>query len=92
MEVLLEAVFVIRSEAISCDLPSSVQFHSAKGRNFNNMLYVRYVHLTKKPSIFIKVKPIFSSERMLRKDYDRKSSVEKETLFMSLKVLGAKTN
>jgi hypothetical protein len=34
------------------------------------MLYVRYVHLTR-PSIFIRDKPIFSSERMLHKDYDR---------------------
>jgi hypothetical protein len=34
------------------------------------MLYVRYVHLTKAKSIH-KNKPILSSERMLRKDYDR---------------------
>jgi hypothetical protein len=29
---------------------------------------------------------------MLRKDYDRKGSVEKRTLVVSLKALGAKTN
>jgi hypothetical protein len=40
------------------------------------MLYVRNVHLTR-PNIFIRDKPIFSSERMLHKDYYRKSSVEK---------------
>jgi hypothetical protein len=33
--------------------------------------------LDEKPSIFVRDKPIFSSERMLRKDYDRKDSVEK---------------
>jgi hypothetical protein len=36
-------------------------------------------------------KPIFSSERMLYKDYYRKSSVEK-TLNVGLKGLDAKTN
>jgi hypothetical protein len=39
--------------------------YNAKVRIFSNMLYVRYVHLTK-PSIFIKDKPTFSSERMLQ--------------------------
>jgi hypothetical protein len=34
--------------------------------------------LDKKPSIFIRDKPIFSSERMLHKDYYRKHSVEKK--------------
>jgi hypothetical protein len=29
------------------------------------------------PSIFIREKPILSSERILHKDYDRKGSVEK---------------
>jgi hypothetical protein len=33
-----------------------------------------------RPSIFIKEKPIFSSERMLHKGYDYKSSVEKNLL------------
>jgi hypothetical protein len=37
--------------------------------------------------------PIFSSERMLRKDYYRKGSVKKErSLVVSLKGLVAKTN
>jgi hypothetical protein len=44
------------------------------------------------PSIFIRDKPIISSERMLREDHDHKGSVEKKTLFMSLKRLGVKTN
>jgi hypothetical protein len=46
-------------------------------------------------SIFIRDKPIFSSERVLHKDYDRKCSVErkkKEFLVVSLKGLGAKKN
>jgi hypothetical protein len=36
--------------------------------------------------------PIFSSERMLRKDYDRKGSVDKMSLVASLKGIGANTN
>jgi hypothetical protein len=44
-------------------------------------------------SIFIRDKPIFSSERMLHKDYDYKGSSEKKkSPIMSLKELGAKTN
>jgi hypothetical protein len=47
----------------------------------------------KRPSIFIRDKPIFSSERVLHKDYDRNGSVEKEmSLVVSLKGLDAKTN
>jgi hypothetical protein len=34
--------------------------------------------LDERPSIFVKDKPIFSSERMLCKDYDGKGSVEKK--------------
>jgi hypothetical protein len=37
-------------------------------------------------------KPGFSSERMLRKDYDRKGSVGKESVVVILKGLGPKTN
>jgi hypothetical protein len=44
------------------------------------------------PSIFIRDKPIFSSERMLHKDYYRRSSVEKKYLVVGLKGLDAKTN
>jgi hypothetical protein len=43
------------------------------------------------PSIFIRDKPIFSSERMLHKDYYPRSSVEK-SLVVGLKGLDAKTN
>jgi hypothetical protein len=35
---------------------------------------------------------LFSSERMLHKAYDRKSSVEKETVVVTLEGLGAKMN
>jgi adenylate cyclase class IV len=53
-------------------------YYSAQGRIFNNMLYVLYVRLTKvKRSLFIKDKPILSSESMLHEDYDRKGSVAK---------------
>jgi hypothetical protein len=38
---------------------------------------------TKRPSIFIRSKPILSSERMLHKDYDRKVSVKKKLLLSS---------
>jgi hypothetical protein len=50
---------------------------STKGRIFNNMLYVRNVQRTldDSPSIFIRDKPTFSSDGMLRKDYYRKGSV-----------------
>jgi hypothetical protein len=46
------------------------------------------------PSIFVRDKPIFSSERMLHKDYYRRSSDEKkkENLVVGLKGLDAKTN
>jgi hypothetical protein len=37
-------------------------------------------------------KPIFSSERMLHKDYYRMVSVEKKSLVVILKGLGAKRN
>jgi hypothetical protein len=50
---------------------------------------VRYVHFTR-PSIFIRNKPIFSSVRMLHKDYDRKGSVDKKSLVVSLKGLDAR--
>jgi hypothetical protein len=46
--------------------------------------------LDERPSIFIRDKPIFSSEKMLHKDYYRKSSVEKKTLIVGLKGLDAK--
>jgi hypothetical protein len=35
-------------------------------------------------------KPVFSSERLLHKDYNRKGAVVKISLVVSLKVLGAK--
>jgi hypothetical protein len=55
------------------------------------MLYVRDVH-DERRSVFIRDKPIISSERMLDKDYYSKSSVEKKNLVESLKGLVAKTN
>jgi hypothetical protein len=48
--------------------------------------------LDKRQGIFIREKPILSSERILHKDYDRKGSVKKIFLVMNLKGLGAKTN
>jgi hypothetical protein len=48
--------------------------------------------LDEKPSILKRDKPIFSSERMLDKDYCRKSSVGKTSLVMGLKEPDAKTN
>jgi hypothetical protein len=47
--------------------------------------------LDERPRIFIRGKPIFSSERMLHKDYYCRSSVEK-SLVMGLEGLDAKTN
>jgi hypothetical protein len=42
-------------------------------------------------TVFTREKPIFSSEKMLHKDYDRKGLVEKKNSSRSLKGLGAKT-
>jgi hypothetical protein len=44
------------------------------------------------PSILMRDKPIFSSERMLHKDYYRRSLAEKKILIVGLKGLDAKTN
>jgi hypothetical protein len=44
------------------------------------------------PRIFMRDKPIFSSERMLHKDYYRRSSAEKKILVVGLKGLDAKTD
>jgi hypothetical protein len=44
-----------------------------------------------RPSIFIRDKPTFSSERMLHKDYYHKGSVEKKSLVVSIKGLDGKT-
>jgi hypothetical protein len=49
--------------------------------------------LDERPSIFITDKPIFSSERMLHKDYYRKGSVGgKKILVVGPKGLDGKTN
>jgi hypothetical protein len=48
---------------------------SAKGRIFNNICVK--CTLDERPSIFIRNKPIFSSDRMLLKDYYRKGLVKK---------------
>jgi hypothetical protein len=48
--------------------------------------------LDERLSIFIKDKPIFSSERMLHEDYYCRSSVEKKSLILGLKGLDAKMN
>jgi hypothetical protein len=44
------------------------------------------------PGTFIRDKPIFLSERMIHKDYDRKCSVGKIESGRGLKGLDAKTN
>jgi hypothetical protein len=48
--------------------------------------------LVEKPSIFIRDKPIFSSKRMLHKDYYRKSSVGKISPVVGLKGPDIKAN
>jgi hypothetical protein len=48
--------------------------------------------LDEKPSVFIRDKPIFSSERTLHKDYNRKGSVEEKSVVVDLKRPDAKTN
>jgi hypothetical protein len=51
-----------------------------ENKEFSITCYMNmYVHtLDKRPSIFMRDKPIFSSKRMLHKDYDSKGSVEKK--------------
>jgi hypothetical protein len=44
------------------------------------------------PAAIVNDRPILSSERILYKDYDRRCSIEKKILAVSLKELGAKTN
>jgi hypothetical protein len=48
-----------------------------KVRIFNNVLYMRYVHLTKAKHI-IRDKPILSLERKVYKDYDRNVPIDKK--------------
>jgi hypothetical protein len=49
---------------------------------------VRYIHLTKaKRSLFVRDKPILSSERMLDKDSGRKGSFQKKSLVVISKGL-----
>jgi hypothetical protein len=51
------------------------------------------IYTWRKAKHILKDKPIFSPGRMLHKDYDRKSSIEKKkSLVVSLKGLDAKTN
>jgi hypothetical protein len=45
-----------------------------------------------RPSIFIRDNPIFSSERMLHKDYYRRGSIEQKYVVVYLKRTDAKTN
>jgi hypothetical protein len=47
--------------------------------------------LDERPSLFIRGKPIFSSERMLHENYYGKDSVVKKIMVLSLKGLDAKT-
>jgi hypothetical protein len=44
------------------------------------------------PAAIVNDRPSLSSERMLYNDYDRRCSIEKKNLAVSLKELGAKTN
>jgi hypothetical protein len=48
--------------------------------------------LDERPSTSIRDNPILSSERMLHKDYYRRSSVKKKSLVMGLKGPDAKTS
>jgi hypothetical protein len=74
--------------------PTENFYISSKGRIFNNMLDVRYIHFTKaKRSLFIRDKPILSSERILHKNYGGKGSVaEEKSLFLRFEWLGAERN
>jgi hypothetical protein len=70
------------------------RFPGRKGipHNHVDLCHVCDTYTWQRRSIFIRDKPILYSEKMLRKDYDSKDSVEKISLIVSLKGLGAKTN
>jgi hypothetical protein len=74
-------------------LPDSTpQRHAAAIPGIKPLHLVCAIHtLDKRPSIFIRDKPIFLTERMLRKGYDCKVSfAQKKSLVVSLKGLGAR--
>jgi hypothetical protein len=49
--------------------------------------------LDKRPSMFIRDKPVFLSERVLHKDYDHKDSARgKKFVVVSLEGLGTRTH
>jgi hypothetical protein len=50
------------------------------------------MYTLKSSNIFIRDKPILSSERMLHEDYDNKDSVAEEKMVVRHKRLGAKRN
>jgi hypothetical protein len=56
------------------------------------MLHAAIRTLDERLGIFVRDKPVFSSERMSHKDYDRKGSVGKKYLVVILKGLSAETN
>jgi hypothetical protein len=56
---------------------------------FSVTCLLRDAYTEKRPSI---LKPIFSSERILHKDYDCKVQLKEKSLVMSLKGLGTKVN
>jgi hypothetical protein len=66
---------------------------SAKARIFRQHGIYAKCTLDERPSVFIRDNPIFSSERMLHKDYYRKGSTGgKKPLVVGHKGLDAKTN
>jgi hypothetical protein len=71
------------------------RFRGRKGfpHNHVDLCYMRNTYASKRRSLFIRDRPILSSERVLYKDCDHKGSVAKnKSLVVSLKGLGAKTN
>jgi hypothetical protein len=51
--------------------------YMVKREEFSTTCFMYGTYIDERPSIYIGGNPIFSSERMLHKDYDRKGSVEK---------------
>jgi hypothetical protein len=73
-EELVEAVFSMRSRP---SLLNEQKFGHGSRWSPSITCYMCEMLLDERPSIFIRDKPIFSSERMLHKDYYSKGSVQK---------------
>jgi hypothetical protein len=77
---------------MNADCPSVIALASTSiPHNHVDLNYMCDTYTWQRKNLFIRDNFFLSSERILRKEYDRKGSVEK-SLVVKLKGLGAKTN